>query len=147
MLMACSQGQDQWLAHAVGAQVHLGTESAATASQAFVLVRRSGRANRVLVGLNRCAVDEVLVPIQLAALLGQLLQLRPNTLPHASLAPAVKAVSNGAPGAIAPRQIAPRRPSTQDPEDAVENAAMVVGRSSSAWLGHQWLQALPLPIG
>ena len=73
VLMACSQGQDQWLAHAVGAQVHLGTESAATASQAFVLVRRSGRAGRVLVGLNRCAIDEVLVPIQLAALLGQLL--------------------------------------------------------------------------
>jgi hypothetical protein len=24
---------------------------------------------------------------------------------------------------------------------------MVVGRSSRTWLGHQWLQAVPLPIG
>ena len=147
MLVACSQGQNQWLAHAIGAQVHFGAEPAATASQAFVLVRRSGRASRVLVGLDCRAVDEVLVPIQLAALLGQLLQLRPNALPHASLAPAVKAVSNCGPGTVAPGQLAPRCPGAQDPEDAVENAAMVVGRSSRTWLGHQWLQAVPLPIG
>ena len=139
MLMACSQGQDQWLAHAVGAQVHLGTESAATASQAFVLVRRSGRAGRVLVGLNRCAVDEVLVPIQLAALLGQLLQLCPNALPNTGLAPAVETVSDCTPGTVAPGQLAPRCPSAQDPEDSIENATVVVGWSSRTWLGHQWL--------
>ena len=73
MLVACGQVQDQWLAHAIGAQVHLGAESAATASQAFILVRGAGRASRRLVSLDCRAVDEVLVPIQLAALLGQLL--------------------------------------------------------------------------
>ena len=98
MLMACGQRQDQWLAHAISAQVHLGTEATAIASQALVLVIRSGRASRMLVRLDRRAVDEVLVPVQLVALVCQLQQLRPNTLPHASLAPAVKAVSHGAPG-------------------------------------------------
>ena len=101
----------------------------------------------MLVSLDRRAVDEVLVPIQLAALLGQLLQLRPNALPNTGLAPAVETVSDCGLGTVVPGQLAPRCPSAQDPEDAVENAAVVVGRSSGAWLGHQWLQAVSLPIG
>jgi hypothetical protein len=52
-------------------------------------------------------------------------------VPHASPAPANKAIVAGGVGAKIVRQIAPRRARTQDPKDAVEHAAVIYTRHSA----------------
>jgi hypothetical protein len=102
--------------------------------------------SRVLMSAHDRPIDEVNFPVQRALLVAHSLQLRQHLVPDAGLAPALEAAVNRRPAAIPFRQIAPRRTRAQDPENAVDDRAMVAVRPSGPRLlrRKQWFQPLPL---
>ena len=42
-------------------------------------------------------------------------------------------------------QVAPRRPGSQDPEDAIENAAVIYPQYAARLVGQHWLDGSPTP--
>jgi hypothetical protein len=100
----------------------------------------------MLVRSDDGTIDHVDGPIEAARLLSLLLHSRQDTLEEPRTAPAVETAGHSAPRTIPFRQISPGGAGTQEPEDAVENGAMVMGRSPNMWfLGwEQRLQPLPL---
>jgi len=94
------------------------------------------------------AIDEVDRPIEVACGLGLLLHGRQEALEETCMPPAVEAAGHSAPQTIPCRQIPPGGASTQDPEDAVDDGTMVMGRSPDMWfLGwEQRLELLPLLV-
>src|SRR6266545_3302535 len=74
-----------------------------------------------------------------------------NLGPGAVLAPAVEAVVDGLPGAVASWRIGPRGTRVQVPEDAVDQGAMVLPGVAAAALvgavGEEVLDPLPLGVG
>ena len=88
-------------------------------------------------------------PVDLAIGVGLRLDCRQELTPDASLLPAVEAAGHGTPRAIAFGQIPPGSPSAQNPENPIENAAMIDGWTTCLrflW-GEQRLQPLPLRMG
>jgi hypothetical protein len=70
-----------------------------------------------------------------------------NPAPDASPPPADEAVVASGVGAEALRQITPRCPRSQDPEDAIQDTA-VVHPPDTAWLVRQhWIDGGPLMVG
>src|SRR5689334_4046517 len=100
----------------------------------------------VLVRANDGAIDEMERPIEIAILVGLGLKVRKDAVPDAFLTPAVIARRDGTDWAIAFRQIGPGRASAQNPQDPVDNAAMVViGSASPRFLrGQQRFEPRPL---
>ena len=94
------------------------------------------------------AIDQVNRPIQLASGLGLLRQGRSEVRKDASALPAVEAASDGAPRTIPFGQISPGSASTEDPEDPIEDRAVIMGGSPDRGLlgWEQWLQPLPLHV-
>jgi hypothetical protein len=85
---------------------------------------------RVWVGSDAGASARMAVPIQLALSVGWRLNGRQEPTPEASLRPAVEAAGPGPPGAIARGALPPGSSRAQNPEQAVENAAMIAGRAT-----------------
>ena len=75
------------------------------------------------------AIDQVHRPLQLASGLGLLLQGRKEGWEDAGALPAVEAARDGAPRTLPFGQISPGSASTEDPEEALEDRAVVMGGS------------------
>jgi hypothetical protein len=101
----------------------------------------------MLVGSNHGAVDTVDLPIAPIHRLSLLLQLPQDPPEDAGLLPAVEATGHGTPRTIAFRQIAPGRSRAEDPQDAIQDSAMLMsGATPRGFL--RWEQRLqPLPRG
>jgi hypothetical protein len=80
----------------------------------------------MLVGAHDGAIDVMDRPIDLAGRIGLRRDGVEETLLNAGLLPPVEATGHRAPGAITLRQIPPRSIRPEDPQDAVEDGAMVV---------------------
>jgi hypothetical protein len=91
------------------------------------------------------ALDPVNRPIPWARGRGLLLQGREAVRADASALPAVAAARDCAPRTIPCGHIAPRSASAEEPEDPMEERAVILGGSPDlGFLGwEQWLQALP----
>jgi hypothetical protein len=103
----------------------------------------------VLVGSDHGAIDIMAVPVDLAIGVGLRVHGRQQLTPDASLLPAIAAAGHGPPRAIAIGQIPPGSPRVQNPENPVENAAMIDVRPTGLRFlrGEQRLQPLPLRMG
>lgn len=99
-------------------------------------------------GPHHRAIDKVEGPVELSGGIRLLLDRRKEPVPEARLAPALEAACHRLPGAIALGQIAPGRPSAQEPQDAIEDATVVrCGTASRRFLGRkQRLEPLPLLV-
>src|SRR5215831_7813718 len=127
MPVARRQDERHALAVAVRPHVDLGTEAPLTPAEGFRLGIAGGGARRMLMRSDNGAIHIMGVPIKLASTVGLLLHRRKEAGPDAGLAPAIKTARDRTPGAIAFRHITPRNASAQEPEDAVQNTAMVSG--------------------
>ena len=89
------------------------------------------------------------IPIQLPCGIGVLLDSRKEGVPEARLLPAGEAAGHGPPGTVARRQGTPGGSGTEEPHDAVEDAAMVdCGTTGMRFLRRQQrLESLPLFLG
>jgi hypothetical protein len=105
--------------------------------------------SRVLVRSHHRAVDEVQAPVNITRRVGLSLQLGQDTGPHAGPLPVVEAAGDRLPRAVVLGQGAPGTPRAQDPEDAVEDGAVVLGRTAGTGLvrRQQWTQPLSLHVG
>jgi hypothetical protein len=81
----------------------------------------------MLVGSYDRAIDIMYSPIQPSLRIGLLLGSLKEALPETGFAPTIEAAGHRAPGAIAFREIAPGGAGADDPENAVEDAAVVSG--------------------
>jgi hypothetical protein len=88
----------------------------------------------MLMGANDRTIDTVLLPIDLADSVSLLLQGFQDSLPDAGFDPPVKSARDRTPRAIAFGQISPRRTRSQNPQDTIENQAMIL-----RWTTHLWL--------
>jgi hypothetical protein len=98
---------------------------------------------------HRGAIDVVHFPVDLARRIGLGLYYRQDTLPTPGFVPPLETVGHRGPGAIALRQIPPGSAGAQNPQEAIDNAPMVVrGMASFRFLGRkQRLPPLPLGVG
>src|SRR5829696_1035771 len=88
----------------------------------------------VLVGSNHGAIDEVETPVEPPLRVRLPLESSQDPVPDPCLLPAVEAGRDRLPRAIALRQGAPGTARIQDPEDAVNDGAMVPGGTTSVGL-------------
>ena len=70
-----------------------------------------------------------------------------NTAPDTGPPPANKAVVASSVGAKPLREIAPRCPRSQDPEDAIEHTTVVYPRNATRLVGQHRLDGSPLAVG
>ena len=103
----------------------------------------------MLVGADDGAIDKVEQPIELAVRIRLLLEGVEELLPDIRSLPAIEAAGHGWPGPVPLRQVPPGRPGAEDPQDAVDNRAMVMGRSPNLWFvrWEQGFKPLPLRVG
>ena len=127
MPLARCQDQRHQLAAAFGADMDFRTEAALTATERFSLWAPCMGPSRMLVRTDDGAIHIVDIPVQVLGGVGLLLDRRKEASPDARLAPAVEAAGDGLPGAIPFGQVAPGSAGAEDPEDAVEDAAVVSG--------------------
>ena len=150
-LMAVARRQDerQKLAVPFRPHVDLRTEATLAAAERFGVCIAGEGACRMLMRPDDGPIDIVRVPIELARAIGLLLDGRQKTRPEARLAPAIHTAGDGAPGAIPLRQVTPGGAGTQQPEDAVEDAAMGDSWAAYFWLlrRKQGLSSFPLTLG
>jgi len=107
--------------------VDLGTEAPLTPAECFRVGIAGGGTRRMLMRPDNGAIHIMGLPIELAGPVGVLLHRRKEAGPEAGLAPAIKTAGDRTPGAIAFRHITPGDAGAQQPEDAVEDTAMVSG--------------------
>src|SRR3712207_215016 len=119
------------LAAPLSPHVDLGAEAALAAAQGFRLGGAAGGPRRMLVGANDGGIDVLDGPLQRAGGIRLLLEGFQDRLPDTSLPPAVEAAGHRLPGTIAGRQVAPGGTGAEDPQDAIDNGAMVVRRATS----------------
>ena len=100
-------------------------------------------------GSHDRAVDHVHLPVDGTLLILLLLNLSEQVCPYALVLPAVEAGTHGLPVAVPFRKITPGASGSLDPEDAVEDRAVIQrGPTSPRTLwGEQWGQLAPLLIG
>src|SRR5262245_10253617 len=102
---------------------------------------------RSLVGADDAAVDEEQVPVDPAVGLALGLQVLQELLPQAVAGPLAEAVVDGRPRAEALGEVAPGGAGGQDPEDAVEQEAVVFPLAPApAVLGKQMRNLFPLLV-
>ena len=97
---------------------------------------------------NDAAVHEVQVPVDPPGCVSLCLQSLQEALPDPRLAPAIKPARHRPDGAVAIRQVAPRGARAQDPQNAVQNGAMImIGATRPRPLRRQqWRETPPLLI-
>ena len=99
-------------------------------------------------GTNDSAVDHLDFPVHLPSRVGAFLNTGEQFGPNALLLPAVKPGTDGFPIPIPFRKVTPWTSRTLDPENAVQDGAVIEGRSPGAgplW-GKQWSQLAPLLV-
>ncbi len=87
----------------------------------------------MLVGTNHGAIHKVDLPVNLPQDIAVLLQGLQDTQPVARITPTVETAGDSPDFAIAFGQVAPGCSGTQDPEHAVDEWAVVFGRSTRAF--------------
>lgn len=92
-------------------------------------------------GTNGCAVDHLNVTIVGG---GDGIH---HPIPDPCLSPSHEAIVAGSSWPIALRQIAPRRPRPQHPENAIQHATIIDAGHTSRFVGNQWLYHAPLEVG
>src|SRR5262245_63039123 len=109
------------------------------------------RPGRRPAGADDGAVDAPQVVVELAGVVQFVQQRGDNADPGAVGAPAGEAIGGGLPGAVAFREVAPGSAGMQDPQDAVDDRAMVVERVSRLTVmgavGQEGLDPSPLFVG
>ena len=135
-------------AAALGAQVDLGGEAPARASESLVLLAPHGPSS-VLVSANDRTIDEVFAPVQFAAPVGLALECPQHALPYTRCGPPPESAVRRAPGTEVARQVTPGRSGTEHPQDAADDEPVIARRATRAGaLGRkQWSESLPLRIG
>ncbi len=139
-LMALSSRQDEGegLAMALRPDVDLGTEPALTTTQSFWLGATALGSSGMLMCSDQSAIDIVDGPIQVAVLVGLLLECGQNPLPAPGLSPPIEAAGNARPLAIPVRHIPPGRTRAIHPQHAIDHDPMVeVGMSRMRFLWRQ----------
>ena len=133
-----TRGEDQChqLAPAFCTDMDFRTEAALTAAERFGCRAPCVGASRVLVRADDGAIHVVDIPVELPGSVGTLLDRCKEASPDARLAPAVEAAGDGLPGAIPFGHVAPGGTGTDNPQDAVEDAAVVSGWA--AGMGFLW---------
>src|SRR3954452_22552231 len=150
--LTAGQCEGDRLAVALTAQVDLGGEAAARAAQRLVLGVRFtacfARPGGMLVSAHDRAVQEMHLPADPPLGIGQGLQRLQHVLPYARPAPAVEPARHRADPTIVPRQVAPGRTAVEDPENAVEDPAVVIIRPPGPRLlrRQQRFQTRPLRV-
>ena len=82
--------------------------------------------SRMLMCSNDRAIDSMRFPIDLPISILLLLQRLQDSLPDPCLLPAIKAAGDCPMGTISLRQITPGRAGSQNPQDSIENASMIL---------------------
>src|SRR5690554_5753577 len=102
----------------------------------------------MLVGTDDGPIDVMDFPVEVTVRIRILLDGGKETLPDAGFAPALKAAVDRGPRAVALGQVPPWRTGAQNPQDAVQDAAMVCRRSScmGSLRRQQRLESCPLFI-
>ncbi len=95
------------------------------------------------------AIHQVHFPVDCALAVGIALQRGPEPVPDAVLLPAVKAAGHCRPFPVAFRQVAPRGAGAQDPQDPIDDLAVLLIRSPRLRLlrWEQRFEPVPLLIG
>jgi len=124
------EDQRHHLAPAFRTEMDFGTEAALTAAECFGLRVPGVGSRRMLVRSDDSAIDIVESPVELLCGIGPLLDRSQEASPEARLAPAIKTAGDGAPGAVPLRQVTPGGSGTQEPEDPVEDAAVIGSRAA-----------------
>jgi len=103
----------------------------------------------MLVSADNRAIDIVRGPVELPGGVSLLLDSGQEAVPEARSAPAIEPTGDRTPGAIALWEIPPRGPGAEEPQDPVEDPAMVGrGAAGRRFLGRkQRLEPLPLLVG
>ena len=127
--MPLARGEDQrhQLAPTFRTEMDFRTEAALTTAECFGLRALGVGPSRVLVRADDGAIDILDIPVELPRSVTLLLDRGKEAGPDACLAPAIEAAGNGRPGAIPLGQVAPWGPGTDDPQEAVQDAAVVSG--------------------
>jgi hypothetical protein len=135
------QHQRHQLPTSCRAYVACGAEPALAAAQGVGLRAPFRAPSGRLVRPDEWAITIVRGPSALPCGIGLLLDRGTQAGPEARLAPTIETAGDGPPGAIPFGQIAPGSPGTQEPQDAIAEAAMVGRRASRpGFLGwEQWL--------
>lgn len=98
-------------------------------------------------GTDAPAIDHDQTPVQRVVVGGVLLQGPQHPVPDVRVSPAPKAGIGGLPGPIPLRQITPRSPGSQDPEDRVEDDAVLLGGTPGTRDLGRKQRGKPLPLG
>jgi hypothetical protein len=124
-----ARGEDQGhqLAPAFCTDMDFRTEAALAAAERFGFRAPCVGSSRVLVRADDGAIHIVDGPVELPGSVGTLLDRRKEASPEARLAPAVEAAGAGGLAAIPFGHVAPGGTGADDPQDAVEDAAVVSG--------------------
>ena len=103
----------------------------------------------MLVRTNHGAVDMMQAPVELACGIGPLLEFCQDAVPDAGASPAIEASSNRLPGTILCPQVTPGASGAVEPQQAIDDAAMLLGWAATLSLlwREQRPQPLPLLIG
>src|SRR5207245_9108730 len=114
-------------AMAYSSRTDLGTHAALTPAECFGVCATCVVALCMLMRPDQRRIYIVHIPVEGSPRVGLLLDRRKEARPDPRLAPAIKAARDGSPWAIALRQVAPRGASAEEPEDTIEDAAVVGG--------------------
>jgi hypothetical protein len=100
----------------------------------------------MLVGTDNGAIHKMEQPVEPAIRIRLLLEGVKELLPDARPPPAIEAAGHRAPRTIPFWEIPPGGAGAEDPEDAVKDGTVVMGRAPNRWL-LGWEQGLePLPL-
>src|SRR3712207_3937449 len=99
-------------------------------------------------GTNAGAIDVLYLPIKLVGGICLLLHGMKDAVPDACSTPAIKAISDRLPGAVPIRHVTPGSTRPVNPQDAIDNTAMVHRRTARMWLlrWQQGVQSRPLCV-
>ena len=102
----------------------------------------------MLVGADHGAVDVMETPVQLAFGVCLLLKIRQDAIPDAGASPAIEARGNGLPRTVLSGKIPPGCSRASEPQQAIDNWAMILRRAATLW-SLRWKQrpqSLPLVV-
>lgn len=97
-------------------------------------------------GANDGAIHVMEAPVKLALGVGLLLEIGQDAVPDASTSPAIEAGGNRLPGTILLGQIPLGRTGAIEPQQAVHDLAMILGRATTSRLLRWKQRPQPFPL-
>lgn len=148
VLLAWRQHQRDQVASTLCAEMDFCAKAALAATQRFGSGVTAGGPCGVRMRPDDGAIDKVEAPVEVPARIRLLLHGGKQAVPEAGFAPPIKTARDRLPGAIALGQITPRDAGSQEPEDAIEHAAVVPGGTTGGrFLGRkERTELLPLLV-